>query len=345
MLHLALPFGGFLGFKGVAFSFGTVALVPHLPPPGLPGLPAPAVPGGGEGLWAPALLQPPLQHAGPAQPEAPASEGEGATPPEVKRCHLHKKPNKACKFCQRFSQAQSAATQAAPQTAAAKTGAGGTSEESGKPTFSCSPMLKDQILKSSYFKSLLDNAGTVDALAEEISGFADDLDVYQAGSTTSPSVFFCCVFRLFTLEHTVEELHWLLDHSESVPVRCAACLFARFSLRPDRLWDTLEEYMLDDQDLGDFRVKQPSLPPTVGEYVESLLTKDKYFGTPLPRLPVVVRRKLEEHLAPLSQYRKRAQANQHEMRLFQKPGTPVEVCHKGEWVGGRVTGLMASSPA
>eukprot|EP00959_Pyramimonas_sp_CCMP1952_P164845 3445554-Pyramimonas_sp.AAC.1 len=48
---------------------------------------------------------------------------------------------------------------------------------------------------------------------------------------------------------------------------------------------------------------------TIGEYVESLLIKDKYFNSPLPRIPVKVRQTLDKELAPLAQYRKRMDAN------------------------------------
>merc|ERR1719476_421856 len=92
-------------------------------------------------------------------------------------------------------------------------------------------------------------------------------------------------------------------------------------------------------DLG--AVKHEGLPATIGEYVECLLTKEKYFGTPLPRLPAAVRRKLEEKLAPLPQYRKRAQANRRALKRFREPGTPVEVCQDGQWLRGRVLELQS----
>jgi len=205
-------------------------------------------------------------------------------------------------------------------------------------------MLKDQILKSSYFKSLL-KINSVDGLAEEVMSFADSIDVYQASSPTSPSVFFCCVFRLFTMEPSEDDLQLLLDHPHSICVRCVALLYIRFAERPERLWSALEEYVLDDMSFGlDGRLLGP-LPGTVGEYVESLLIKEKYFGTPLPRLPVAVKRKLEEKLAPLPQYRKRSQANRKILKQFREKGTPVEVCRDGTWRRGVVLDMEGRVPS
>lgn len=204
-------------------------------------------------------------------------------------------------------------------------------------------MLRDQLLKSSYFKGLL-SITSVDGLAEEIQTSGDSLEVYEKGtSMATPSAFFCAVFRLHNLDHTEEELQMLLDHPDYVIARCVGFLFARFTMRADRLWDVLEEYMLDDMSLGAFR--DGSMPNTIGEYIEHLLLKEKYCGTPLPRLPVTARRRLEEHIAPLAQHRKRAAANRRELECLRKPGTAVEIAEEGEWLPGSVLELNASVPS
>merc|ERR1719401_715562 len=80
---------------------------------------------------------------------------------------------------------------------------------------------------------------------------------------------------------------------------------------------------------------------TIGEYVESLLVKDKYFNTPLPRIPVKVRQHLEKELAPLPQYRKRLEANR---RTFAEARSvadlPVEVLVGGAWVAAEAKELV-----
>ncbi|CAK0858842.1 unnamed protein product, partial [Prorocentrum cordatum] len=221
------------------------------------------------------------------------------------RCHLHPKPKKSCKIRERIygdALHVDPAAKAAEKAAAARAALAKASSSS-KPTFSCSPLLKSQIIESSYYRSLL-NIESLEVLAEEMQVYADSLEVYQAGSTTSPSVFFCCVYRLFTLDHLGEEMQTLLDHAESPVSRCAGLLYARFVVKPEQLWDQLEEFILDEMDLGALKSGQQGTPNTIGEYVEHLLMKDKYYGTPLPRLPVLVRRQLEERVAPLPQYRK-----------------------------------------
>eukprot|EP00913_Durusdinium_trenchii_P017064 g16048.t1 len=72
---------------------------------------------------------------------------------------------------------------------------------------------------------------------------------------------------------------------------------------------------------------------TIGDYVEGLLGKEKYFNRPLPRVPVKVKQQLERELAPISQYRKRMEAHmKHNIKKI--AGTPVEVFHDGQWVPG-----------
>lgn len=209
--------------------------------------------------------------------------------------------------------------------------------------FTLNPILKDQVLKSSYFKALM-SISSVDTLADEMPNmdFTDTIDVYQAGSAQVPSVFFCCVFRLNILEHSEEDLQVLFDHRE-VFARCVGFLYARFAIRPDRLWDLFEEYVLDEMDMGAFGGN--GMPSTLGEFVEYLLIKEKYFGLPMPRLPVALKRKLEEKLAPLPQYRKRSAANRRELRTFREAGTAVLVCQEGTWLKGSVLRLDSSAPS
>jgi len=99
--------------------------------------------------------------------------------------------------------------------------------------------------------------------------------------------------------------------------------------------------VLDDAQLPEALAE---IAPTVGEYIEALLLREKYYNTPLPRIPAAVSRKLEEHIAPLSQYRKRARANQ---RHFQdaRGGQEVEALVEGEWRAGRVTKVLDEVPS
>jgi len=265
---------------------------------------------------------------------------------EVKRCHLHpqKKPNAKCKFCQRAQQAaqqeqHSAKAELGTATASSsKSSVPRGSEEVhadnySRRTFNCSPMLKDQILGSSYFKSLLSITG-IDELIEEITQYADTLDVYNSGSNASPSCFICQVYRLFTLPDAEDlgEIATFCDHTSSV-VRCSGFMYMRFVVNPMHLWEKLEEYVFDAMHLQ-YEENGHTVNTTIGEYVEGLLGKVKYFGTPLPRIPVKARQMLEKELAPMAQYRKRMIANQNTFRGKRIDGLDVEVCVDGQWICG-----------
>jgi len=286
--------------------------------------------------------------AGATQEGVGSSGSAGGGEEAVPRCHLHppKKPNAKCKFCQRALAATAAATQksASPAPARsesqaqpeAKAKANEDVEDYSRRSFNCSPMLKDQILGSHYFKNLL-NLTALDDLVSEIGRFADTFDVYNAGSTVSPSCFICQVYRLFTLPQAedIEEVLALVETAETPVVRCAGFLYMRFVVPPAHLWEKMEEYLFDDMAL--------QIPAdhsggktwnTIGEYVEGLLSSDRYYNTPLPRIPVKVRQALERELAPLPQYRKRMEANQKTFRTKRIANLPVEVRVEGSWVPG-----------
>mmetsp|Transcript_115095 Transcript_115095/g.357505 ORF Transcript_115095/g.357505 Transcript_115095/m.357505 type:complete len:574 (+) Transcript_115095:3-1724(+) len=266
---------------------------------------------------------------------------EALAPQEPPRCHLHpqKKPNAKCKFCQRAQgqnpakaeEAKAAGGASATAASAASASKNQDFEDYSRRTFNCSPMLKDQIFGSSYFKSLL-SLSSIEELIDEIANYADTLDVYNAGSQVSPSCFICQVYRLFTLPQAEDlgELQAVVDHPDSALVRCAGFLYMRFVVAPVHLWEKLEEYLFDDMELK-YADGGKQVNSTIGEYVEALLGRDRYFSTPLPRIPVKVRQALERELAPLQQYRKRMEAN---LRAFPRrvSDLAVEVCVDGDWV-------------
>ena len=161
------------------------------------------------------------------------------------------------------------------------------------------------------------------------------IHVYPA--TSCPGfVLLTQVYRLFTLPQSedLEELLQILDASTSAKVRCAGVLDGRFVVPPQKLWEKLEENLFDEQELkyldGDKQVTT-----TIQEYVENLLIKDKYYNTPLPRIPVKVRQQLEKELAPLAQFRKRMAAMQKALPK-KVSGTAVEVYVDGTWLRGHI---------
>eukprot|EP00929_Paragymnodinium_shiwhaense_P088431 TRINITY_DN48762_c0_g1_i1.p1 TRINITY_DN48762_c0_g1~~TRINITY_DN48762_c0_g1_i1.p1 ORF type:complete len:710 (+),score=166.00 TRINITY_DN48762_c0_g1_i1:64-2130(+) len=302
----------------------------------------PSATAAGEGYAAAAAASP---VAVGSSKEGGSSEAEVAKKEEkILTCHLHIKYAPKCKFCLRAKQALEAKEKS---SAGAEKQAGVDGDKADKVdkgendsaevdysrrTFNCSPMLKDQILSSTYFKSLL-SINSIDDLIVEIQKYADTLDVYNGGTTTSPSCFACHVYRLFTLPQAedLNEISQLIDSLYEPLVRCVGFVYMRFVLKPEHLWEMLEDYLYDEVELK-YMQNGKVVYTTVGEFVEQLLISDRYFNTPLPRVPAKARGLLEERVAPLPQYRKRLQANRKVFIPEKVHDLPVEVVVAGRWV-------------
>jgi len=288
----------------------------------------------------------PLEEERNVEKATPSREAEDRD--KKPRCFLHTKPNPKCKKCQAAMSQSSSKEKKEEQAAKELPDADEVmrrqrDDRSDKKVFQCSPMLKEQIMMSAYFKSLLEISG-IDHLINEIIQYADTLDVYNPGSKTSPSCFMCHVFRLSTLSHIENELSLLIDNRDYAVVRCVGFLFIRFVTPPTQLWETLEEYLLDDMELI-YAQDGAEVQTTIGEYVESLLIQDKYFDSPVPRLPVRVRQTIEEKVAPMLQYRKRMQANRRAIREDNVEDMAVEVCIDGRWHKGTAKELAGNVPS
>mmetsp|Transcript_22851 Transcript_22851/g.41378 ORF Transcript_22851/g.41378 Transcript_22851/m.41378 type:complete len:723 (-) Transcript_22851:47-2215(-) len=273
------------------------------------------------------------------------------------RCHLHRKPTLNCKICRRvyYSMLDPSYNKKADKKdgSSAHLGHSGLEEDSRPPrqlteafevtntqTFNFNAMLRDQILKSTYFKSLM-NIETFEGLVDELYQFADTAEVYGAGTTTVPTTLFCCLFRFFTIGISYDELQALLNNKDSAYIRCCGFLYIRFGCASEKLWDHLGEYCLDDAEFEPSK-SSPSFTITIGEYVEALLMDERYYYTALPRIPVATKKKIEEKVAPLLQFRKRATANKRVLDSFRTPGTAISASIAGSWYDGTVSVLLES---
>jgi pre-mRNA-splicing factor 38B len=204
-------------------------------------------------------------------------------------------------------------------------------------------MLKEQISNSSYFKRLLDMKAVAE-LVHMIVQDVDTIDVYNPGSKISPSCFMCHVYRLSVLSNIDNELDLVIDNRKSAVVRAVGFVFLRFVTPPLELWDIFEEYLLDDMELT-YNQDGREINTTVGEFVETLMTQDKYFDSPLPRLPVKVKQLVEEKVAPMLQHRKRMQANRTSLTSENAEDMSVEVCMDGAWMKGIAQGFEKRYPS
>jgi hypothetical protein len=74
---------------------------------------------------------------------------------------------------------------------------------------------------------------------------------------------------------------------------------------------------------------------TIGEFVEGLLSHERYYSLVLPRLPVSVKRQVEAKLAEVPHFRKRAQATQRFLDLYRQPNVKVQAYESdGRWMDG-----------
>eukprot|EP00929_Paragymnodinium_shiwhaense_P082515 TRINITY_DN43503_c0_g1_i1.p1 TRINITY_DN43503_c0_g1~~TRINITY_DN43503_c0_g1_i1.p1 ORF type:complete len:684 (-),score=201.88 TRINITY_DN43503_c0_g1_i1:92-2143(-) len=292
-----------------------------------------------------------------AQEDKAKQEAEGRAEEEKLRCHLHKKPNKGCKKCKRYTEFMEKKTE---EKAAEKTqflsqvlgkemkGANAKRENMHGPldivntkTFNLTPLLHSHVVESSHFKTLMGLDGLEDII-EEIHNFGDTVEPYQANSTQAPSAIFCCMARLFLMNLEGIQLRRLIEYPGEPWVRCVGFLFVRFGLAPEQLWPWLGDYVLDTMEMK--FSKDGEQTTTIGEYVESLLTQERYFSTVLPRLPVTVKRHLESKLAQVPQFRKRAQANLRHLETYRQKGTRIEVCMgDGEWRMGVTVDTMEAA--
>jgi len=266
-----------------------------------------------------------------------AAEREEA---ERLRCHLHTKPNNKCKFCKRYQEfmREKEANSTSKEVSSHKVGRGsgdadrdkmrGPLEIANAKTFGFSPLLQTHIVESAHFKALL-TLESLDQLVEEMCQFADSIEPYVTNSSTTPSALFCCLYKLFTMGCDRRQLGRLVDNTDNAYVRCAGFLFIRFGLQPDQLWPLLGEYILDDEVLRP--QKESDWHTSIGEFVEGLLTKDKYYNVVLPRLPRSTRINLENKLAGVAQFRKRAKANLDLLEVYREEGVRVEANVDGGW--------------
>mmetsp|Transcript_118421 Transcript_118421/g.339982 ORF Transcript_118421/g.339982 Transcript_118421/m.339982 type:complete len:598 (-) Transcript_118421:278-2071(-) len=364
------PHGMGMGLAPPGFGSGMQA--PNMaPPPGLPpGFPSPGMPGGQPSVQpggAPDVMQQ-LRDQQEEQRRQPARRGESREQAELRekmaevekvRCHLHKKPKENCKFCKKhkdlLDEVQKKGQDSKgergndkkrrkPDRAISEERDGvsrGPLELANPKTFGFSGLLQTHIVECAHFKSLL-ALETFEQLVDETYQFANSVEPYMANSATLPSALFCCLYRFFTMGLDSHNLKRLLENAESPYIRCAGFLYVRYGLPHDQLLGWLSEYLIDDEEFKP--TPDSDYKTTVGEYVEGLLSQEKYFNAVLPRLPMVTKRAVEERLAPLGQNRKRMQANKHILDVFREPGLKIECSIGGEWIAGSVVELDEDPP-
>lgn len=190
-----------------------------------------------------------------------------------------------------------------------------------------------------------------ESVPEEVAANVDHVETYSLGSNSDPSTFLCCVYTLLSMRATPELFLAMVNNRDSTFVRAAGFLAIRYSFKGQDVWDTLKEYLFDTEPFCPRRhssasVLQPGVEPTantsMGEWVEGLVSEDKYHGTVLPRLPLPVKREVGMYMMALPDLRKRYYFNAQHLELFRHAGQAVQVFRCGAWEEGQLLMLKAS---
>mmetsp|Transcript_15925 Transcript_15925/g.44023 ORF Transcript_15925/g.44023 Transcript_15925/m.44023 type:complete len:685 (-) Transcript_15925:178-2232(-) len=308
--------------------------------------------GGSNGGRGPQVVPPPAgvggdKSRGRTPRDQIEAQGRMAQVEKIK-CHLHQKPKKGCKFCKKHQDALEEVQQQSQKSQGEQPKAverkrkpdRAISEERGDiervgplelanpKTFGFGGLMQTHIVECAHFKSLV-TMETLDQMMEETYQFANSVEPYMNNSGTLPSALFCCLYRFFTMNLDARSLRRLIESQVSPFIRCCGLLYVRFGLPHDQLLSWCGEYLLDDEP---FKPSPESdFTTTIGEFVESLCSQDKYYSTVFPRLPMATKRRVEEELAPLGQNRKRMKANKAIIETLSERGMRVECNMKGEW--------------
>ncbi|XP_038064072.1 pre-mRNA-splicing factor 38B-like [Patiria miniata] len=174
------------------------------------------------------------------------------------------------------------------------------------------PLILTNIQSSPYFKNELFKLKTYHEVVDEIFYRVDHLEPWERGSRQTSgqigmcggvrgvgaggivSSAYCLLYKLYTLKLTRKQLNGLLTHSDSPYIRGLGFMFIRYSQPPADLWDWLEPYLEDEEEI-DCKAGSGSVM-TIGEMVRSFLTKLEWFSTLFPRIPVPIMKDLEVKL-------------------------------------------------
>merc|ERR1740121_3169447 len=163
-------------------------------------------------------------------------------------------------------------------------------------------VLRDRILASNFYGNVLANQDLAECKEGLLSCESCEPEVRGLNLDTAPSNFISIVYRLFQMKLTEGQLRSLLANKHRL-VRCAGFLFVRLGVHQDRYWE-----LMDVDEFVPFPGKGGD-KMSEGQFVEHLLTKEKYCEMGLPRIAVAQRKQLSERLVLYDQFRKRYAAN------------------------------------
>jgi len=251
--------------------------------------------------------------------------------PGLLRCPVHSKPDINCRDCRKskagrhiaWQQTTAVAAQNLQNVAPAMDGTPIPMKHG--PGYNMNVVLRDSILMSEYYRSLA-GITSIEELWEEIEQYANSLEPTLSVTSRTPSTLFCCLYKMFLLQPTDVQIERMLT-SDNGMLRCCGFLFLRYVLPPELLWTWVEPYLLDDLA---FKPGENTPEVVISTWLEHLLMEEKYYSTPLPRIPIKIKLLYGAQMVPISEHRKRRMENRQLVDRYRE-GVEVCACHDGLW--------------
>ncbi|XP_033121941.1 pre-mRNA-splicing factor 38B-like [Anneissia japonica] len=181
-------------------------------------------------------------------------------------------------------------------------------------TMNLNSLVLTNIQSSPYFKNGLIKLKTYHEVIDEIYYKVDHLEPWERGSRQTAgqvgmcggvrgvgcggivSSAYCLLFKLYTLKLTRKQVNGLLTHTDSPFIRGLGFMYIRYTAPPADLFDWFEPYLNDEEEIDP--KAGTGAPMTIGEMLRCLLTKQEWFSTLFPRIPVPIMKEIENRMPP-----------------------------------------------
>ena len=156
---------------------------------------------------------------------------------------------------------------------------------------------KQQQRQQEYFLNALVPTEDIDDLIDEIYNEVSDVEPWMSGNARGASTAFCILYRILAMENVPHfKINKMIYHRDSVYIRCIGLLYARYKFYNDE--ENLMKFFGEDV-FGD--TTDASFSPSVdkkkltsfSQFAIDLICSQEYFETLFPRIPEVLKRKIQ----------------------------------------------------
>ena len=148
-----------------------------------------------------------------------------------------------------------------------------------------------------YFVNALVPTEDIDDLIDEIYNEVSDVEPWMSGNARGASTAFCILYRILAMENVPHfKINKMIYHRDSVYIRCIGLLYARYKFYNDeeRLMKFFGEEVFGDTMDASF---SPSVDKkkltSFSQFAIDLICSQEYFETLFPRIPEVLKRKIQ----------------------------------------------------